>query len=219
MSQGPGSPPQGEEFKIRGEPGVGEWYGSAPFEHPTSAQPEVLATLFPALDLSYRPVTWPARMGESLAELHDRVAVTMEGIITQCDTGGVKAILICSHAAVVIALGRVLTGAMPDSVEVEDFRAFTCGLSVYRRKGNDAAGLDNSQAGRISGDQEATSVRSTAPNPPAEPCIHTSRTDRPKALAWKGCGIAGGWSCTVNSDCSHLAGGEERGWYVSPASR
>jgi transcription factor C subunit 7 len=26
--------------------------------------------------------------------------------------------------------------------------------------------------------------------------------------------VVGGWTCEANSDCSFLAGGEERGWYV-----
>lgn len=210
------SPVQGGQRKIRGEPGLGEWYGAAPFQHPTSAAPEVLKSLFPALDVGYVPVLRPTRMGESLKELHDRVAATMEGIISQCDAEGVKAILLCTHAAVLIALGRVLTGVMPDDVGAEDYRAFTCGLTVFTRRKGHAAPLLNNPASRISGDQEATSAAEIATGPPAEPCPHrhASRTD-PEPLAWKGRGVAGGWICIANSDCSHLAGGEERGWYVS----
>lgn len=123
------------KFRIRAETGLGEWYGSAPFEHPRPAGLPVLKRLFPrSLDVDYRPIARPTGMGESIAELHDRVAATMEGIVAQCDRDGTRAILICSHAATVIALGRVLTGDMPADVEVEDFRAFTCGLSVYRRR-------------------------------------------------------------------------------------
>lgn len=34
--------------------------------------------------------------------------------------------------------------------------------------------------------------------------------------SWKrGVGVRGGWTCEVNSDCSFLSGGEERGWYGS----
>lgn len=228
--------PEGEKLRVRGEPGLGEWYGAAPFEHPTSAAPEVLKTLFPALDMGYEPVTRPTRMGESLAQLHDRVAATMHGIISQCDAEGVRAVLICTHAAVVIAVGRVLTGAMPENVDAEDFRAYTCGLSIYARKeekGGDAGAAtrprcadENNATRRISGSREAsqaTSGRRIAPGPPAEPCPRrqTSRTDperRHSGLGWKGRGVAGGWICTADSDCSHLAAGEERGWYVSCVS-
>lgn len=131
---GANPPGSAGQFKIRGEAGLGEWYGSAPFEHPTSASPEVLQGLFPAFDAAYRPAVAPPRWGESVEELHDRVAQAVNSIIEQCDRQGLRAVLLCTHAAVVIALGRVLTGHMPHSVEVEDFGAFTCGLSVYRRR-------------------------------------------------------------------------------------
>ncbi|ROW12701.1 hypothetical protein VMCG_00451 [Cytospora schulzeri] len=133
---------------ILGEAGLSEWYGSAPFEHPTSAPPGKLKQLFPALDTSYVPAVVPSRTGESIAELHDRVATTMDAIIRHCDKSGVRAILLCSHAATIIALGRVLTGNMPETVETEDFRAFTCGLSVYRRRNNNTQAASNDPTGR-----------------------------------------------------------------------
>ncbi|SPQ22404.1 974fb769-d0cc-4470-b39b-a2ccccb1bf5b [Thermothielavioides terrestris] len=122
-------------LKIRGETGLGEWYGTADFEHPVPASLATLGPLFPdLLDSDYVPAVTPNRMGESIEELHDRVAATMETVIAECDRDGVRAILLCSHAAVIIALGRVLTGHMPDDVEVEDFKCFTCGLSKFRRR-------------------------------------------------------------------------------------
>lgn len=240
------------KFSIRAETGLGEWYGSAPFEHPTSADPEVLKTLFPAFDLDYRPIARPTRMGETLSELHDRVAATMEGIIAQCDREGTRAILICSHAAVIIALGRVLTGDMPDDVEVEDFGAFTCGLSVFQRKittlggggqggdgripkdslGEQSVDLDESgNAGRIPeikrrGHETARilpllSGRDKNHSSDDEQASHAdqicTRVDpaHQRVTAWRGgAGVAGGWKCLVNSECSFLKGGEERGWYV-----
>lgn len=220
MSNGStGGDGKGEKFAIRVEPGVGEWYGAAPFEHPTSAAPEVLKSMFTAIDLSYQGAVRPPRMGESLQELHDRVAATMQDIVSQCDRDGIRAIVICTHAAVVIAIGRVLTGAMPDSVEVEDFQAFTCGLSVYRRKVAGSGAEDNSSLGRASGDAGAARVNTerdlaqVAPTPqPASSSIPQIRAERLHIPAWKGRGVAGGWQCTANSDCSHLTAGEERGW-------
>ncbi|KAK3379579.1 histidine phosphatase superfamily [Lasiosphaeria ovina] len=135
-------------LKIRGETGLGEWYGSASFEHPIPAARSKLDALFPALlDPDYRPAVVPTRMGESIAELHDRVAATMDALVADCDREGVRAVLLCSHAAVIIALGRVLTGAVPDSVEAEDFRAFTCGLSVYRRRTTKGGGQSSRSSG------------------------------------------------------------------------
>lgn len=77
---------------------------------------------------------YPSRNGETVEELHDRVARATEALIARCDAEGARAVLVCSHAAVVIAMGRVLTGRMPEDVGEQDFGAFTCGLSVYRRK-------------------------------------------------------------------------------------
>ena len=38
-------------------------------------------------------------------------------------------------------------------------------------------------------------------------------------IDWRaGKGVAGGWDCVLNGDCSHLEGGEERGWLVFPRS-
>ncbi|KAJ4304434.1 C6 zinc cluster transcription factor-like protein [Collariella sp. IMI 366227] len=122
-------------LRIRGETGLGEWYGSADFEHPVPASLDALGPLFPGLlDPDYGPAVTPNRMGEGIDELHNRVAATLEALIAECDKAGVRAILLCSHAAVIIALGRVLTGQMPDNVDVEDFKCFTCGLSAYRRR-------------------------------------------------------------------------------------
>ncbi|KAK2011453.1 phosphoglycerate mutase [Colletotrichum eremochloae] len=173
-----------EAVTIRPEHGLCEWYGAAPFEHPTPASPDVLKSMFPHLDTTYQSAVFPARNGETIAQLHDRIAAAVQAIIERCDAEGKRAVVLCSHAASIIALGRVLTGVMPDSVDVEDFRAFTCGLSVYRRR-------PHSSSAQTSGTQG--------------PDLDTS--------SWKnGRGVGGGWVCELNSDCRFLSGGEERGW-------
>lgn len=211
---------------ILGEAGLSEWYGSAPFEHPTSAPPEKLKQLFPAFDTSYVPAVLPSRMGESIAQLHDRVAMTMDALIRQCDKSGVRAVLICSHAATIIALGRVLTGNMPDTVETEDFRAFTCGLSVYRRRKNTQATADDPTGQEVAAPSRGTleHIKASSPQGAASHNEHGSNPADPVppvAVDWKdGKGVGGGWVCEMNSDCSFLSGGEERGWLVHlPVSR
>lgn len=175
---------------ILGETGLSEWYGSAPFEHPTSAPAKELKDLFPALDTSFVPAVAPSRMGETIAQLHERVALTLDAIIQRCDEMGVRAVLLCSHAATIIAIGRVLTGNMPENAETEDFRVFTCGLSTFRRR----------------------AARNEAARGAAAALSRTLDTG-PRSLGWKnGKGVGGGWTCEVNSDCSFLSGGEERGW-------
>lgn len=179
---------------ILGETGLSEWYGSAPFQHPTSAPAAELKALFPAYDTSYEPAVAPSRTGETIAQLHERVAQTLDAIIQRCDALGVRSVLLCSHAATIIAIGRVLTGNMPANVETEDFRVFTCGLSKFRRRGNVATG-----------DEPATA--------PSSPDVGHAHASARRALDWKsGTGVGGGWACEVNSDCSFLSSGEERGW-------
>ncbi|RFU74021.1 hypothetical protein TARUN_8233, partial [Trichoderma arundinaceum] len=170
---------------IRPEHGLCEWFGSAPFEHPGPASPSVLKSLFPAFDESYVSAQHPPRRGETLAELQARLTATMQSIIKRCDTEDRRAVVLCTHAAVVIVLGRILTGQFPETVDADDFRAFTCGLSVYRRRliNQDEQGL------RGKGDS-------------------AEKESGPSSV------VVGGWSCEANSDCSFLDCGEERGWAV-----
>ncbi|KAL2164527.1 hypothetical protein VTH06DRAFT_3743 [Thermothelomyces fergusii] len=186
-------------LRVRGETGLGEWYGSADFEHPVPASVEKLEELLPGLlDPSYGPAVTPNRLGESIEELHDRVAAVTEAIVAECDRDGVRAVLLCTHAAVIIALGRVLTGNMPDDFEVDDFKCFTCGLSAYRRRRQDP-GTEQRGVGSAT---EGTAGRDTP-----------RRGGDGAVAGWKGGrGVAGGWDCELNSDCTHLRLGEERGW-------
>ncbi|PHH90872.1 hypothetical protein CDD83_2377 [Cordyceps sp. RAO-2017] len=120
--------------EIRPEHGIREWFGSAPFDHPQPAPVHTLKSLFPAVDDKYESIVTPPSRGETLAQLQERVALALRGIIRQCDASGARAAVLCTHAAVVILLGRVLTGLVPDSADAEDFHAYTCGLSVFRRQ-------------------------------------------------------------------------------------
>ncbi|KAK0623515.1 histidine phosphatase superfamily [Immersiella caudata] len=201
----------GGALQVRGETGIGEWYGSANFEHPIPQTSEVLESHFPALlDHTYKPAVVPTRMGEGVDLLHDRVAATMEALIPECDRDGVRAVLLCTHAAVVIALGRVLTGNMPDSVDTEDFKAFTCGLSVYRRRDRDPSSDAKGQGATVAANNRSSVADDTsaANAHNAGPNIHCAE--------WRGGrGVSGGWEILLDSDCSFLSSGEERGWRFS----
>ena len=108
--------------------------------------------------------------------------------------GGERAILICTHAASMIAIGRALTGRMPEDVCEDDFGTFTCGVSKFRRrlKGRSAdGGIDH-------GMLEKWEAGMAVPR-----------------LDWRdGKGVSGGWGCEVNCYCGHLQDGKERGWFV-----
>jgi transcription factor C subunit 7 len=176
-----------ETKKIRGENGLGEWYGKARFDHPSPAQPSLLKKLFPRFDEEYKPVIKPSTNGESIDDLHNRVAYALHRIIEKSDNEGVKTIAICTHGATLIAIGRALTGRMPEDITEQDFNPFTCGLTTFVRK--------------VKGNMETDVKEWEGPE-----------TEIP-VIQWRdGVGIGGGWAMTVDGDCSFLVDGEERGW-------
>ena len=185
--------------KIRPESGFCEWFGAAPFDHPQPADPEDLKNLVPSYDETYTPAVKPAIKGETYAQLQDRVAAALAAVIARCDAEGKKTMVLCTHAAVVIVLGRILTGNIPDSMEKEDFRAFTCGLSVYKRDKTTArpSAGEALSGGRLGRDGLSLSLRQW----------HCA-----DAVGTAGYKDVGAWQCEKNSDCSFLSGGEERGW-------
>ncbi|KAL4795753.1 histidine phosphatase superfamily [Aspergillus venezuelensis] len=210
------------EFEIRIENGLGEWFGSTTFfHHPT---PPILASLMspsaptPAPFTLNRsrstPLLYTSTRGESIPQLHHRLATALAGIIREVDAEITaaeadiavekrtsKAVLICAHAAPLIAIGRVLTGHMPSDSGEEDFYVYTAGLSTFRRRGGGSIGaesVDRKNEGLLA---EGTKI--TDPE----------RTFVPD---WQnGKGVGGGWDCIVNGDCSFLSGGAERGWHFN----
>ncbi|KAK5166641.1 C6 zinc cluster transcription factor-like protein [Saxophila tyrrhenica] len=172
------------------EPGIGEFYGRAPFTHPHPAGLQELKKHFSQLRAEASPIIIPAHHGETIPQLHDRVAYCLHHLITRADQDpdGPKAMLLCTHAAAVIAIGRALTGRMPEEVGEEDFGCFTCGLSTFACRGE-------SKGEGVVGKWDA------------------EKEDEVPDVEWRGGkGVGGGWKCVGNSDCSFLEGGEERGW-------
>jgi transcription factor C subunit 7 len=86
-------------------------------------------------------VHMPSSRGEMIVELHERVRNALDHIVTTLDNDPdqPKTVLICSHAATIIAAGRVLTGEMPDDPDTDDFQCFTAGLSKFVRRSADPA--------------------------------------------------------------------------------
>lgn len=172
-----------------------------------------MQTHFPSIlpsspESKYTPLLHPSRRGETIAQLHNRLAITLESLIADVDAEIAevewtvppeqrtsKSILICAHAAPLIALGRVLTGRMPDDSSEEDFYVFTAGLSTFQR--------------RKSGSSEPKNGGNEIDMDLAE---GTDLVRAKEVPIWRGCGVGGGWDCAVNGDCSFLSGGAERGW-------
>ena len=79
------------------------------------------------------------------------------------DPDGAITVLICGHAAQIIATGRALTGRLPDDLDEDDFQCFTCGLSRFERRGDRTGGVGvgggfecvlNSDCGHLSTGEE-----------------------------------------------------------------
>lgn len=172
------------------EPGLGEFYGRARFTHPSPAPLHELQDFFPRLREETSPIIVPSKNGESVQELHDRVAYCLNELVKRADADSTKprSLLICTHAAIMIAIGRVLTGRMPADEGEEDFNCFTCAFSRFSRRSRDAVALD------------------------VRPWSHDDPENIPDVHWRGGKGIAGGWDCKVNGDCSFLENGAERGW-------
>ncbi|KAJ9656772.1 C6 zinc cluster transcription factor-like protein [Coniosporium apollinis] len=185
----------GKRLDVRVENGLGEFYGLARFDHPSPAPLKILHTHFSTLHPTYAPVIIPSTNGESIPNLHDRIAYALHRIIStlDADPSQPRALLICTHAASMIAIGRALTGRMPSDFSEEDFRCFTCALSKFRRRR------------RPDAEEAEEDVEAWDPGVP----------EKIPRVEWRGKGVKGGWECEVNGDCSFLSGGEERGWAFS----
>nr|POE86539.1 transcription factor tau 55 kda subunit [Quercus suber] len=171
----------GKKFRVNIEPGLGEFYGLARFDHPSPASIDVLNTHFPNLYAEEDPIIVPSTKGESIPQLHDRLAYALHHLIARADMdpSGPKSLLICSHAAAMISIGRVLTGRMPANVGEQDFKCFTCSFSKFVRKAKGDGG----------------EVQKWNPE----------TADQVPDVHWRdGKGVQGGWSCEVNGDCSFL---------------
>lgn len=166
-------------LQVRGERGFSEWFGKAWFKQPVPAEPQTLKDeFFPWVDAEYQSLVIPERHGERILEIHDRIARAFASVIADVDNEyealgrGSEDItlLICGHAAQIICSGRVLTGEMPEDLDEEDFKCFTCGISQFQRRSVDnsvpqndwkgkgvAGGFDciaNSWCGHLSGGEE-----------------------------------------------------------------
>lgn len=131
------------DLLVRGERGFGEWFGKAWFEQPAPANAATLkATFFPFVDDTYESKLIPEKYGEKIIDLHDRIAKAFSLVLRDIDNefeaqgrGSEQVtLLICGHAAPIICSGRVLTGTLPDDLDDEDFKCFTCGISKFVRR-------------------------------------------------------------------------------------
>ena len=93
--------------------GIGEWYGrlhhSSSPDHPVPVSVEDWPQYFPDVRFEAGESGIVGnRRGETMMEIHERVRQALERIITRADEEGLRTIILCTHAATNIALGRAL---------------------------------------------------------------------------------------------------------------
>lgn len=132
-----------KSLEVRGERGLGEWFGYAWFKQPVPGDVGMLRErFFPWLDTQYESRTTPGEYGEKIETLHARIAGALDEVIRYVnaefkDAGRAEeevTLLICGHAAQIICSGRALTGQMPEDLDEEDFRCYTCGISKFTKR-------------------------------------------------------------------------------------
>ncbi|KAB8437352.1 hypothetical protein FH972_025032 [Carpinus fangiana] len=176
--------------KVKVENGVSEFFGTARFTHPAPASIPTLQQHFDFVDPHHTPAIIPSARGETIPAIHDRHAYALHRVISalDADPSGPRALLICSHAASMICIGRVLTGQMPQDPNTHDFKCGTCALSTFVRR---------------TGQRTVDTVDDWDIKFP----------EKIPFLDWRnGHGVAGGWDCISNGDCSFLPNGSEREW-------
>src|ERR1700712_549871 len=121
------------------ESGFEEWFGATGDHrtHPRPATIEDLDNHFQHLNLHIHHeglAIVPTQTGETIDGLHDRIAYALHRTIERADKAGYRSIIVCTHAAAMIAIGRALTGDMPEDYTKEDFFCYTASMSQYRRR-------------------------------------------------------------------------------------
>lgn len=155
----------GVSVKVRGERGFSEWFGKAWFEQPVPMEAGGLKKgWYPWLDDGYESLVVPERKGERILELHERIRRAWERVVEEVDRQEPDKeviMLVCGHAAQIIASGRALTGRLPDDLDEDDFQCFTCGLSRFERRVEGGQGVGggfecvvNSDCGHLSQGEE-----------------------------------------------------------------
>lgn len=126
------------QLQIMPEPGLSEWFPPAYPEdsgkHPFPPRLEDVEQHFPPGTLSHEwnPLLYASPWGETPEQLYTRVKRVFHLLETRCEQRGIQRILICCHAAPIIALGRaILDQPMGWGGKGFAIGAGTCSLSLY----------------------------------------------------------------------------------------
>ncbi|CAO1618525.1 unnamed protein product [Jaminaea pallidilutea] len=132
------------DMDIHVEPGITEWFPPVTSNtgyHPVPMRASTISQYAPRVASSeqWSPLVYPHRRGESIQDLHTRARRVLERIVQRCEQRGVRRVLLVSHAATVIAMGRAMVEA--EAEQMTDWStgrgievgAGTASLSLYVR--------------------------------------------------------------------------------------
>jgi transcription factor C subunit 7 len=173
-------------LEVRGERGFGEWFGRAWFEQPAPADAgQLKEKFFPWVDEDYMSKLIPDRHGEKIEELHGRITKALDLVIRDVDEE-------------FEAAGR----------GEEDVTLLICGHAAQIIcSGRALTGLIPDDA-----DEEDFKCFTCGISRFVRRSKGNHEVGDVENWRMNG-GVAGGWDCISNSDCSHLSQGEERGWH------
>ncbi|KAL8277438.1 hypothetical protein RQP46_010160 [Phenoliferia psychrophenolica] len=121
------------------EHGISEWY--LPVKrglHPRSLPATRLTEWFPLIQPSTPDISmlYPTQKGETILEIHQRAKEALSLIIDKLDREGeVETVVLFTHAATNIAMGRGLVGDFERSIQ-----SGTCSVGKYVRRGEGGLG-------------------------------------------------------------------------------
>ena len=115
-------------LKVNIENGIGEWYAPTRLEHLEPPSTRVLSDLFPGLiNDNYQPLLMVTTKGETEDDVHERCEKAVRMLVEQLSKEPeIQTILLVTHAAPKIALGRALVGD-----RTFDVRTGTCSVDKY----------------------------------------------------------------------------------------
>lgn len=178
------------------EAGFGEWFGTAPFNHPAPLDPANMhAKFFDFVHPTYQSQAQAPSGPEPYQDLRRRVQKALQSSISKIEADAVAegkkadkiTLVIVCHTAPIIMLGRCLTNSWPVDMGTDEFKCFLAGISKYQR----------------------CETRATMTTTPSDHPITDSQV-----AWWQGReGHPERWEASMNSDCSHLSAGPEGGWH------
>lgn len=119
------------------EPGLSEWFApvwpETSGQHPSPRRAEHVQRHFAGVSTRWTPLLYPDPRGETVRDVHERVYECFRRIEARLDAWGIRRVLLVSHAASIIALGRMLLSDGDVGRATQPVRAGTASVSKYTR--------------------------------------------------------------------------------------